>query len=383
MPSSDARPTDADEVEVEGASPREPRGARIDFPCRNCGAGMTWDPGPDALCCAYCSTSVPVPRAEGTIVERALSEVGEAARGLGIAMRVTRCGTCGARVSFESASTAEQCVYCGSATVLDQETNRNALRPESLIPLTVSQAEVEQAFQRWIRGLWFRPGALKKTSRFHAVGVYVPFWTFDCRVHSSWSADAGYHYWVSVPYTTTVNGKTVVRMRQERRTRWVPAWGERDDVFDDELVLASRGLAPAMVERLGGFDTQGLVPYRPEYLAGWSAEEYQVDLEQGWALGQQAIEERQRARCAGDVPGDTHRFLRVENRIADVRWKHVLLPIWTLHYRWRGKDWSVLVHGVTGRVHGHAPLSVWKILIALALVTLVVAVIVAVIAVAR
>jgi hypothetical protein len=122
-----------------------------------------------------------------------------------------------------------------------------------------------------------------------------------------------------------------------------------------------------MVARLGGFDTQGLVPYRPEYLAGWSAEEYQVDLEQGWTNAQREIEERQRARCAADVPGDTQRFLRVENRVTDVRWKHVLLPIWALHYRWRGKDWSVLVHGVTGRVHGDAPLSVWKVLAAVAL----------------
>ena len=41
---------------------------------------------------------------------------------------------------------------------------------------------------------------------------------------------------------------------------------------------------------------------RDEYLAGWHAEEYQVDLEQGWAEGLKRVEERQRGRCARDVP---------------------------------------------------------------------------------
>jgi hypothetical protein len=70
----------------------------------------------------------------------------------------------------------------------------------------------------------------------------------------------------------------------------------------------------------------------------------------------------QRERCAGDVPGDTQRDLRVQNAFDDVRWKHVLLPMWTLRYTYQGKPFTVLVHGQTGKVHGQAPLSWIKIL---------------------
>jgi len=82
-----------------------------------------------------------------------------------------------------------------------------------------------------------------------------------------------------------------------------------------------------------------------------------VDLHGAWEQGQRTIEERQRALCAGDVPGDTHRRLEVRNRVAGVRCKHALLSVWSLADRYRGEVDPVLVNGQTGRVLGKAPLD--------------------------
>lgn len=341
----------------------EPERSRdIELACENCGAQVAWDPVADALSCEHCGHEKQIPRGEGTIEERPLSAAGEAARGLGIKVLVAQCETCGARVTFHGQATATECVFCGSPSVLAQEANRNALRPESLIPLDVGRAEVEERFRKWIGSLWFRPHALKKKD-FHAIGVYVPAWTFDCHVHSDWSADAGYYYWVTQTYTTMVNGKPVVQTRQVRRIRWKPAWGGRDDSYDDLQILASHGVASGLAAELGMYDTRELVPYKPEYLAGWRAEEYQVDLDSGWSMGKDVVEDTQRNRCAGDIPGDTHRRLEVWNRISDVRWKHVLLPMWSLTYQHRGKGYAVLLHGQSGKIAGDAPLSWLKILL--------------------
>ncbi len=360
---------------AEAAEPEPSQ--KVDFPCANCGAKTTWDPAHDMLACEYCGTKVPVPRGEGTIVERALEDAGAAVRGLGVEMRAAKCASCGARVCFSTSSTAEVCVYCGSANVLSQEANRNALRPESLVPLDLSQAEVEDKFRQWIQSLWFRPNELKKARKHQAIGIYVPFWTFDCRVHSDWSADAGHYYYVTVPKMVMVNGKMKMRMVQERRVRWVPAWGQRDDAYDDELVCAS-GLAPELMRKLGGFQTKALVPYRPEYLAGWRAEEYQLDLEQSWARCQETVVATQQSRCAGDVPGDTHRNLRVRNAIAGVHWKHVLLPVWSLQYRFRGETYTVLVNGQNGCVAGKAPISWAKVALFVLIVVVAILVVVAI-----
>jgi DNA-directed RNA polymerase subunit RPC12/RpoP len=349
-----ADPAKASVPQAPPAPESEPaESQKTEFPCSNCGAHMSWDPASDALSCAYCGTKLQVPRGEGTILERPIEDAGSAARGLGIDAKVGRCGNCGARVAFAGPSISEVCTYCGSSSVLEQAANRNAIRPESLVPLDVSKDQVRASFEKWLKGLWFRPSALKRTKDFHAIGIYAPFWTFDARVHSDWSADAGYTYYVQV-------GKQRVR-----RVRWVPAWGARDDGYDDLLVDASVGVPDDLVVKLGGFDTRTLVPYRPEYLAGWRAEEYQLDLEGAWKAGQQEIVRRQIALCSSDVPGDTQRNLQVRNRISGVRWKHVLLPVWSLQYRFQGKVYTVLVSGQTGRVAGHAPWSWVKILVLL------------------
>src|SRR5262245_46737155 len=172
-PETSGVPAETEGAEAEATNARNER-----FPCKGCGAPMRWDPDVDALLCEFCGAKVPVPRGEGVIVERPLSDAGAAARGLGLETRVARCSSCGAQVAYDGRATASECVFCGSPQVLEQASNRNALRPESLIPLDVGRETVERAFRTWIGGLWFRPDALKRMREFRAIGVYVPFWTF-------------------------------------------------------------------------------------------------------------------------------------------------------------------------------------------------------------
>jgi DNA-directed RNA polymerase subunit RPC12/RpoP len=376
-PGSPLEPADAAAQRQDGESDESAHSAAAapsGFPCATCGAPTTWDPDHDALVCAHCGAQRAVPRVEGAILERPLEAAGEALRGLGVETRALVCRNCGAVVALGLESTAARCVFCGSSSVLAQEANRNALRPESLIPLDVGRAAVEANFQRWLKNLWFRPTALSRLKRFEAVGVYVPYWTFDAAVHSKWSADAGHYYWVTTMVPVMVNGKMRMQPTQVRKVRWVPAWGQRDDAYDDLLVNASRGVPDDLAANLGGFDTRALVPYRAEYLAGWRAEEYQLDLAGAWETARARIVTLQEGRCAGDVPGDTHRNLQAVHDIAGVHWKHVLLPLWSLSYEFAGKCYTVLVHGQTGRVHGRAPWSWVKILAAVLAAALAIAI---------
>jgi hypothetical protein len=189
-------------------------------------------------------------------------------------------------------------------------------------------------------------------------GVYIPFWTFDAWVRSNWTADAGYYYY-ETEYYTDANGNRA--SRQVQRTRWEFASGWRNDFFDDTLVCASKGLPQELVEKFQTFDTKQLTPYQPQFLAGWRAETYAVDLMPAWGTGQEKMAEVQRGRCGRDVPGDTHRNLVVQNYFSAVTFKHILLPIWIAAYRYHDKPYQFLVNGQTGEVVGKAPWSFWKI----------------------
>jgi hypothetical protein len=120
-----------------------------------------------------------------------------------------------------------------------------------------------------------------------------------------------------------------------------------------------------ILQKIYPFDTEALVPYRPQFLAGWRAEEYQIGLEEAWKMGQETIKGRLRAACAREVPGDTHRNLRVQSRFEDTTFKHTLLPVWIASYRFRNKVYNFMVNGQTGTVRGEAPISWWKVALAI------------------
>ena len=62
-----------------------------------------------------------------------------------------------------------------------------------------------------------------------------------------------------------------------------------------------------------------------------------------------------------DIGGDRQRIDHIETRVSDVTFKHVLLPVWTAAYRYRGESYRFVVNGRTGRVRGERPWSAWKI----------------------
>lgn len=334
------------------------------FPCSNCGAKLEYDAGAQALRCPYCQSEQAIQAGGAEIREIPIEEgFRRAARGLAIQVTAVSCQGCGATVNVGPLDRTVQCTFCGSHKVLPHEADPNLIRPESLLPFQVDRALAVQSFRNWLKGLWFRPSDLKKTANLEQiVGVYIPFWTFDAWVHSTWTADAGYYYYETQSYTVVVNGRRETRTRQVRRTRWVPASGQRNDHYDDELVCASKGLPRDLSTEVARFDTTRLVPYSPQFLAGWRAESYGIDLFDAWKLAQEQIANQQERRCAGDVPGDTHRFLRVNSHARGVTFKHVLLPIWIAAYAYRGKTYRFLVNGQNGKVAGNAPYSWWKIL---------------------
>ncbi len=340
-----------------------------EFTCKNCGAKVAYDAGTQSMKCPYCGTTQPVPAAAQAQAgppggrEIPIEEgIRLAAKGLGTPVTQIECKDCGATVNVTPGEQTAKCAFCGSAKVLPQEALGTAIRPESLVAFKVDKPAANQKFEAWLGELWFRPSDLKKMAKLQEMGgVYIPFWTFDAWVRSDWTADAGYYYYETEVYTDS-NGDR--QTRQVQYTRWEPAAGWRQDFFDDTLVCASKGLPTELVAKFQSFDTRQLTPYQPEFLAGWRAESYAIDLMPAWGSAQESMSRTQESRCGGDVPGDTHRGLSVRNQFSHVTFKHVLLPIWIAAYRYNGKPYQFLVNGQTGEVVGKAPWSFWKIFFA-------------------
>jgi hypothetical protein len=235
-----------------------------------------------------------------------------------------------------------------------------------LLPFHVTSDQAHRIFRAWIGKRWFAPSDLKRYARSggRVNGVYLPYWTYDSRTVSHYEGSRGEHYYVTQTYTTTVNGKTVTRTRQVQRTRWYPAAGTVHNTFDDLLVVASRSLPPADVEHLTPWDLDNLVEFREDFLAGFRAEKYQVDLRAGFDVARQMMEGPIHQTIRGDIGGDVQQISRVDTSYHDVTFKHLLLPVWLSAYTYRDKVYRLLINARTGELRGQRPYSVWKIVLA-------------------
>ncbi len=258
--------------------------------------------------------------------------------------------------------TAWSCPFCGSDQVEEQEASHNLHRPESVLPFRVTQAECLERFREWVRGLWFRPNALKTMARAEGIrGVYLPFWTYDALTNSWWRAEAGYHY-----YEEDSQGNRV------QKTRWRSVAGDHHEFFDDVLVPGSPSVDPGLLRDIEPFDTSALVPYSPEFLSGMAAEDYRQDMAECWPIAKRRIDAAITAACKRQIPGDTYRNLRIRTNYSNKTYKLALLPVWVASYRYQQKSYTYIVNGRTGEVSGQAPWSVWKILFAVLVVAAIV-----------
>ena len=370
-----AEPLDSDQADLENMQPGENQEAtdadelHKSFKCANCAAKMEFVPGSDAQKCPYCSHENPIPKSEQDIKEldfssylARLSDCEQTEEVLTV-----QCDDCGAETTTEPNVTAAECPFCGSHIVSTAGSARH-IKPKSLLPFKVSHKEGRESFRKWIASLWFAPNCLKDIARQDdkLTGMYVPYWTYDSDTTSFYRGERGEHYWETQHYTTRENGKTVHKTRRVRKTRWYPASGTVWNSFNDVLVLASDSLPRKYTEKLEPWGLQNLVPYKDEYLSGFRAESYHVDLAEGFDHSRQIMDVHIRTLVRRDIGGDEQRISSVRTQHDNVTFKHILLPVWISAYRYKDKIYRFLINGRTGEVQGERPWSWAKIVLLVA-----------------
>ena len=348
--------------------------AQKKFHCPACGAEAVWTPAKQAIICPYCGTTSPAQieltaTGEEIVKEHdlvaALRSIPDDRRGWQAEKTSVRCQSCEAISVFDPERVAQRCDFCGSSALVPYEEIKEAFRPESLLPMKLSEPQVREEIRRWYGSRFWAPNKLKNKAMTDQVrGLYIPYWTFDAQVHADWTAESGDYYYETESYTDA-NGKG--QTRQVRKVRWYPSSGSLDHFFDDELVPASRGVQPQMLRKVEPYPTNELAPYKPGFLSGWVVERYQIDLVSAAQGAREQMDTQLRSMCAAQVPGDTHRNLQVYPNYSGQTFKHILVPLWLLTYAYGRKTYQVVINGYTGAVAGKYPLSWVKVLIAVLL----------------
>ena len=270
-------------------------------------------------------------------------------------------------MEFDPDVHATECPFCATPVVADTGIHRH-VKPRGVLPFELDEARAKQAMTDWLGGLWFAPNGLSSYARKgrRMQGIYVPYWTYDADTKSRYRGERGTVYYE----TRTVMRDGKRQTQQVQKIRWSPAAGRVARFFDDVLVLASTSLPKTFTDALEPWDLTRLEPYRPEFLAGFRAEGYTVDLDAGFAEARVLMDQQIARDVKFDIGGDRQRIHSVQTEVSAVTFKHVLLPVWLAAYKYRGRSFRFVVNGQTGRVQGERPWSAWKIAIAVFLALL-------------
>lgn len=321
-----------------------PRADQSDIQCRSCAGQCVFDPAQQDLLCQSCGTLWPLATENDHEAAQEFPFDPDKPQREPPALRgdhVHHCETCGGDVVFMGPALSENCPYCDGPVVMAEEDKAYATM--ALVPFRIDQTHADRSVTDWISRRIAAPNDLcTSVAQGRVAGLYAPFWTFDSR--------EVIEYWASY---STGSGKN-------RRTRSVT--GQMTVHFDDLLVPASPHVTSLIRDGiLHDFRPDILRPYRAGYLAGFAAERHHWAVAKGLRYNVEDKDLLIRNRIRNHVGKPGTRVDRYRTDTSGIHYRRILLPVWILHYRYRGTPKKVVVSGIDGRTFGERPFSPWKL----------------------
>lgn len=329
---------------------------------------MEFSPKDQKLKCVYCGTTKDLDLTTQNPKENDFDEwskkTAEDLSNAGTEMREVKCAQCGATVTLEGESSGK-CPFCGTPLVVDQAEVKRVWKPEYIVPFKIAKSECNDIFGKWINGKFFCPSKFKNGSVVadSFKGVFLPFWTYDAKAVTTYTGE---------------KGRTEKRKdkdgNEESFTEWRPVSGMVKNVFDDLLVPASHSLPESVASELGDstWDLKNVVPYSPEFTAGFVTDIYDVDFKQGFEEAKKQMEDKIDDEVRADIGGDNQRVTKKDTIYSDITFKMLLLPIFLGVFMIGDKQYTFAINAATGECHGQYPVDKVKVWACIAIVSVIV-----------
>jgi hypothetical protein len=248
-------------------------------------------------------------------------------------------------MSYDASAATLRCPFCGSER-LEEQHDSKTLAPCRVVPFAVDRQQAEQVMRGYLSQGFWRPGDLARMARIaHMSAVYVPYWVFQARTHTYWTADTS-------------------RTPPGARGDWYPLSGEQRSSYKGLLVGASGALTPHETWEICPFHLAAGLPPAQIDLDNATVESFGVPRKYARPIARQQLEQLEAGKIdATSIPGRS-RNLHCNVRISEMSSEPVLLPVWIMSYRYRDEVYRFLVNGQTGKATGQAPTSTTKIAVA-------------------
>lgn len=328
----------------------------ITYKCPCCGASLAYGGASGKLECASCGNhyelesleAMQLSREKGGVQFDMSGETFDASDAQ--AMQAYICKSCGAELITEGTTTATECPYCGSPTILPERIE-GGVKPEKVIPFTITKEQAQQMFNDYFKGKFLLPNIFKNSRNRIAEmrKLYVPYWLFDCE------ADGGAVY-------------DAQKVRVERRgdyeiTRTAHYVVRREGgmAFENIPVDGSEKMDNKITESLEPYDLKQAVPFQAAVLSGAMADHADVDAEACKSRAVERVENSLSNALRGTVVGYSTVMERSKHIHAEGgKVTPVLMPVWLITTEKEGVTYTFAINGQTGKLTCDVPTNVKK-----------------------
>ena len=328
----------------------------IAYQCPCCGAPLAYGAESGKLECASCGNSYELDALEamnesqetGSIqfdIPTETFDESEAAH-----MRAYICQGCGAELMTEETTTATECPYCGSPTILPERID-HAVKPELVIPFMVTKEQAQAQFENYFKGKKLLPNVFLNTRNRIAEmrKLYVPYWLFDCKAGGSVVYNAEKKY-------TRREGDWEVTYTEHY---FVSRAGMMD--FEAIPVDGSVKLDNKITESLEPYDLSAAVEFVPAVLAGAMADHADVESADCEERARQRVENSMENALRSTVSGYTSVVPRSRNfHTEEAKVTPVLMPVWLITTEKDGTTYTFAINGQTGKLTCDVPADTAK-----------------------
>ena len=339
----------------------------VDFRCPNCDGATAYSADNGGLTCTFCgyheAPQVEIVGKGAQEFEFTVETVERSTNGWGQERKELVCSSCASHITLSSEMLSHTCPFCGSNAVVQTRAPQDVLRPRFLVPFVTTTENCRQITAEFLQKSWMLPNNLQNLARStEYTPIYIPFLTFDARTQATWRAEV-YNTDASRRRHSAPNWKWerpfLLKLGDREGSQWDWESGAVSLVTDDMLVSGSSQISLTLLKQLRGYRLGELVPYEPTFLAGLSAQAYDVDLETAWASARRSMRAKTKDACQEQASARNMRNFSMNLDFSDESWRYILLPIYLANYRYGNKVFQVLINGQTGTIAGQRPVD-WR-----------------------
>ena len=245
---------------------------------------------------------------------------------------------------MEGESAASTCPFCDNPIVISTKFAQD-FKPDYIVPFQNKKEDIIQAFEKHMANKKFLPQVFKERNLLKEIkGIYVPYWVYEIDMEAE------------MLFKGVTLEEKIVDNKNYKTQSFYDIYRKARVNYKELPISASKKMDENMLDSIEPFSLDMKVPFSPDYLSGFYAENY--DSEQSDKT--KHVLKRTERTLEDEITKTLDHYDELDTvsytpKVISEDIKYTLLPVWFLTTRFNNEEYIFAMNGITGKLIGDLP----------------------------